>query len=114
MTTQTKVGELTERGHFVLSPDRKLFAYVETKIPGGEKETAEIRMCDATTRKQLAVAKIQAPVGPLKFFDEGVAAQERDGKLKLRISLSKDHDTEGVLETNDRGKNDPSKGGTRR
>lgn len=96
---QTRVGELSARGHFVGSQDGKLYAYVETKGDGIPEGTAEIRVCDVRTGQRLAAAKIKAPVGKLKFFNEGVATEDPDGTLKLRITLSKDHDTQDVLET---------------
>jgi hypothetical protein len=96
---QTRVGELSARGHFVGSPDGKLYAYVETKGDGIPEGTAEIRVCDVRTGQRLAAAKIKAPVGKLRFFNEGVATEDTDGTLKLLISFSQDHDTQDVLET---------------
>ncbi|MBI2477924.1 MAG: efflux RND transporter periplasmic adaptor subunit [Planctomycetia bacterium] len=96
---QARVGELSARGHFVVSQDRKWYAYVETKGDGIPEGTAEIRVCDVRTGQRLAAAKIKAPVGKLKFFNEGVATEDPDGTLKLRITFSTKHDTQDVLET---------------
>jgi hypothetical protein len=96
---QTRVGELSARGHFVGSPDGKLYAYVETSGDGIPEGTAEIRVCDARTGQRLAAAKIKAPAGKLRYFNEGVATEDADGTIKLRISFSKDHDAQEVLES---------------
>jgi hypothetical protein len=96
---QTRVGELSARGHFVGSPDGKLYAYVETGGEGVPEGTAEIRVCDVRTGQRLAAVRIKSPVGKLKFFNEGVATEEVDGTVKLRLSLSAGHDTQEVLET---------------
>lgn len=104
---QTRVGQLSASGHIVGSQDGKFYAYVETSGEGIPEGTAEIRVCDARTGQWLAAARIKAPVGKLKFFNEGVATEDADGTLKLRISFSADHDTQDVLETTHANKANP-------
>lgn len=95
---QTRVGELAARGQFVGSPDGKHYAYVETKGDNIPEGTAEIRVCDARTGERFAAIKLKSPVGKLKFLNEGVATEDADGTLKLRIPFSTEHGLLDVLE----------------
>jgi hypothetical protein len=83
------IEHLTRDGHFVESPDGKLFAWVNKFFPNGPSGACEIRVSDSVTGRLVATAKFTSPVGPLKFTDEGVCAPEDGGVLKLLVPLPK-------------------------
>ncbi|HEX5103129.1 MAG TPA: hypothetical protein VFV87_04930, partial [Pirellulaceae bacterium] len=92
---QARVGELAARGHFVGSPDGKLYAYVETSGDNMPERSALVRVCDVRTGQRVAGTRIKPPVGKLRFFNHGVFTEDADGKLTLRIRLNRRTGPEG-------------------
>jgi len=83
------IEHLTRDGHFVESPDGKLFAWVNKFFPNGPSGACEIRVSESATGRLVAAAKFASPVGMLKFTDEGVCTPEDGGVLKLLVPLPK-------------------------
>jgi hypothetical protein len=83
---QKRIAELAKVGHFARSPDGKLYAYVENNVEGAER-TAQIRVCMAHSGQRIVAANVDMPVGELKFFKDGVATLDADGKPTMRVEF---------------------------
>jgi len=104
-SVETRLRRLLKEGHFVVSPDAKWYAYVETIPPTGSPEfltpeATDIRVCNVATGKFVALYRANSPVGELRFTsldaeNFGVEAREADGTWKLCIQLSKRTGPEG-------------------
>jgi len=87
------VARLKERGHFIESPNGKLYAYANVN-PGG---VSMIRVIDSATCKLVATGMINSVVAPLEFTDDGVASREADGELQLRVPLKRRTGPDGAV-----------------
>jgi hypothetical protein len=77
--------DMNKRGHFIESPDGKLYAYANVNFPHGP---SHIFVRDCATGELVADGMARTPVGPLQFTDEGVASREAGDRLELRVPLS--------------------------
>ena len=97
-SARKRIEELARVGHFTRSSDGKLYAYVENNVEGAER-TAQIRVCDARSGQRLFAANVEMPVGKLRFYSQGVATLDDDGKPTIRVSFNSYFPADDVQET---------------
>ncbi len=78
---------LEKYGHFLISEDKKLYAYANGTYPYGP---VEVCLRDAVTGKLLGSLWVKEMVGPFQFTPEGLATREAEGKVILRVPLKAD------------------------
>lgn len=76
--------ELKKKGHFVVSNDETMFAYVGVNYPNGP---SKVYLQESATGKSLATYDTDGVVSEIRFQEGGVGVRMPKGKFEVRIPL---------------------------